>query len=416
MKNMIFSGQLCRYDLQSDRYLDSCGKAGDLSALPEGCYYSMVLWVRNRGDMPFRYREAYVRVDGGEAWHWRAGVIGANKTAVYHIYPVNMRKCMQPGPHTAVWYFDQVAIHREEFYFFEEMPWEKVFPFPTRQEIDAYKNPRRLRSPYLGCWLHIPPQECYTEYKIDFRAGHLPSGTYCCLGAWKMDHESLKQRYRSVRTESGGVHGYAGFQRTSDGRYASIMSFWDVFCMDHDGTEHLLRAKLLYPQNPIGGPEFTGEGTGARCIALYEWEAGHWYRMHLRSYISPETGTTFVEQWVVDLHTGERSLLCCYDTQIPDSCFRGPTAIFLENFMPETAGEVRSMEACYAMYRSADNGCWEGISGAYMYYQDSPPYCEGSYRFGAAGKRMWMITSGVGGDWFHNGKGIKNMTYSLNTD
>lgn len=414
MRNLVFSGELGVYDLQSHKRLASWGKVGNLSALPGGSYLSMVLRIQNKGVWPFKFREVFVRVDGGEAWHWKGGTIGAGESAVYHIYPVNMQKCMKPGGHTAVWYFDQTAVYQEEFFFFEEMAWETVFPFPSRREIDGYRNPRNLRSPYLGCWLHIPPQERYMEYQIDFRAGHLPKGTYCCLGAWKMDHRKLKQRYRSVREE--GVHAYAGFQRLPDGSCVSIMSFWDVCCTGFWGKERVLRAKLLYPQNPIDGPEFTGEGTGARCIAPFDWEAGHWYRMHLRSVVSLKTGTTLVEQWVVDLHTGERKLLCCYDTLLPDSCFCGSPAIFLENFSPETAGEVRSMEAYNAMYRSADDGCWKGFSSAYMYYQDSVPRCQGSYRFGASGKHLWMITSGVGGDWFHNGKGVKNMTYALDAD
>lgn len=414
MNELFFNGQLVVCDLQNHKCLDSCGKVGNLSTLPSGSYFSMALRIQNQGAMPFRYREAFVRVDGGEPWRWASGSIGAGGSAVLQIYPVNMQKIMKPGVHTAVWYFDGGAVHQEEFFFFEEMPWEEVFPFPSRRQIDGYQNTRRFRAPYLGCWLHIPPQERYTEYQINFRAGHLPTGTYCCLGAWKMDHRSLKQSYRSVREE--GVHAYAGFQRLPDGRCVSIMSFWDVYCTDFSGKEHLLRAKLLYPRDPIDGPEFTGEGTGARCIAPFDWEQRHWYRMCLRSFVSPETGTTLVEQWVVDLQTGERKLLCCYDTLIPDSCFCGSTAIFLENFSPKTAGEVRSMEAYRAMYRRADDGCWRGISSAYMYYQDGLPRCQGSYRFGASGKHLWMITSGVGGDWFNNGKGVKNMTYFLDVD
>ena len=238
--------------------------------------------------------------------------------------------------------------------------WEALFPIPSPGEIRAYRNPQKRRSPYLCGYLQVPRNVRYTEYQVDFRAGHLPRGTYCCLGCWAMDLSGLRRHYRSVPDMYTSA--YAGFQRIDDGRTVSIMSFWDISCTDRSGRQITLRPKILYPDTQIGGGEFWGEGTGARCTAPYEWEAGHWYRMHLRCVNPPDVGTTYVEQWVRDLETGEKRLLCCYDTLIPNSAFLGNAAIFLENYLWETAGQVRSMEVRNPMYRREDTGKWHRIT------------------------------------------------------
>ncbi|MBR2889330.1 MAG: DUF3472 domain-containing protein [Oscillospiraceae bacterium] len=293
--------------------------------------------------------------------------------------------------------------------------WEALFPIPSPGEIRAYRNPQKRRSPYLCGYLQVPRNVRYTEYQVDFRAGHLPRGTYCCLGCWAMDLSGLRRHYRSVPDMYTSA--YAGFQRIDDGRTVSIMSFWDISCTDRSGRQITLRPKILYPDTQIGGGEFWGEGTGARCTAPYEWEAGHWYRMHLRCVNPPDVGTTYVEQWVRDLETGEKRLLCCYDTLIPNSAFLGNAAIFLENYLWETAGQVRSMEVRNPMYRREDTGKWHRITQVLLDPQDGPdhgldPYI-GSYDFGIQEDRIWMITCGAGGDWLHNGRGRKRNQYTI---
>ena len=412
MNNLEFIGKLALYRAPHF-FLGYRNAFGDLSQLKEGEFYSFILHIQNTGPQPFAWTEACVRVDGGPAWGWAAGTIPAGFESVFPVYAQNMRTCMTPGPHTAVWYFDGQEVHRQRFFFTRETPWNRLFPLPTEQQIAQYPNRRNLRSPYLAAWLLIPREIRFTEYQVDFRAGHLPRGTYCCLGQWSMDLSGLRRRYASVRTEYSHVHGYAGLQRLSDGSTAAIMSFWDIFCGDGTGKERLLRPRILWPRDPIHGDSFSGEGTGARCLTHFPWMAGRWYRMHLRSFVSRESGTTLVEQWVQDLETGKEQIISCYDTGIPDSAFVGNVAVFLENFLPETAGSVRSMEICNAMYRREDSGRWQPVTQVYASSEGGLPHYEGSYNFGVEENRLWMITSGLGGDWFGSGKGRQAAYLSL---
>lgn len=407
MKDLEFSAQVGVFRLADHRLVRLCGREGNLAQLRSGEYFSFVLRIRNNGRKDYVWKTACVQVDGGDAWHWAGASVKAGSEGMCHIFPQNMKKCAVPGDHTAVWHLDGRAVHQERFSFFRE----DVFPMPTRQEIAQYRNPRSLRSPYIAGWLHIPPEIRFTEYQIDFRAGHLPEGTYCCLGSWSMDLSGLRKRFPAVRSDS--IHGYAGFQKLPGGQTASILSFWDIFCTDRTGREQTLSAEPLYPRTAMGGTRFWGEGTGTRCLLPFQWEAGRWYRMGLRCFPSPETGTTLVEQWVCDPDTGDKRLLCCCDTGLPDSAFVGNVAVFLENFTPATAGEVRSMELRGAMYRREDTKGWCGVPSVYLHSQAGLPHYEGSYHFGVRENRIQMITSGVGGDWFHNGKGRQGATFPL---
>lgn len=414
MTQVTFRGQLDIFRISDKRHLGDCGKKGDLSLLGADEYFSFSIYVQNNGKNPFAWSEACVRVDNGATWIWSGGQIQPSQRVRLRIGYENMKICMTPGEHTAVWYFDGQAVHRESFVITKQMEWDTVFPIPSRKEIESYRNPHQRRSPYLVGWFSISPETRYTEYMVDFRAAHLPRGTYCCLGCWTMDYSGLKKQYQQVRTENSASNAYAGFQKLADGRMVSIMSFWDVFCRDEQGKEVTLRAKRLYPETVIDGGRFWGEGTGARSTAPFAWEADHWYRMHLKCVASQ--GTTLVEQWVSDLETGENKLLCRYDVGVAASAFTGNIAIFLENFLPETAGEVRSMEVCNARYLRADTRRWHRLQRVYLYCEGGSPAYEGSYNFGATDNRVWMITSGVGGDWFHNGKGKKPMSITLSED
>ena len=286
------------------------------------------------------------------------------------------------------------------------------FRIPTSEEIQRYQRGNTYRSPYLTAYFDIPKETRYTEYVIDFKVDHLPKGTYCSLGNWTMDHSALEKKFKQVRKDTDWIHAYAGFQRIATGRTTSIMSFWDVFCTDAGGRETTIEAKILYPKSVIDGGRFWGEGTGARCSAYFDWGPTHWYRMHLKCVA--KQGTTYVEQWVQDYETGERTLLSVYDTCIADSAFQGPMAAFLENFLPETAGEVRSMEMCNVRYLDEKTGMWRPVKQVCLYAAGGMPAYQGSYDFDVSRNgHIRMITSGVGGDWFNNGKGKKGTWYTL---
>jgi len=101
---------------------------------------------------------------------------------------------------------------------------------------------------------------------------------------------------------------------------------------------------------------------------------------------------------VTDLETHQYTLLSAYDTLLPDSAFKGPIAIFLENYLTQYAGEIRTMEVRNAMYLEENSGQWKRITGGTM-YPNGGAYVTtyaGSYDYGAAEGRLWIMTTGVG--------------------
>ena len=288
-----------------------------------------------------------------------------------------------------------MSLHNQSIVFNNKMNWQSVYNLPTRDQIAA--SSKRCRSPYIAGWFEIPEDVRYTEYAVDFRAEHLPKGTYCCLGNWTMDYSSLNSRYTSISAEKG-ISGYAGFQNIDDGTKVSIMSFWDVYCRKPGGGTDLIRAKRVYPHVTQFSETFTGEGEGVHCTQVYEWKANHWYRMHLRCVTNPQTHNTMVEQWVCDLENDEYTLLCIYDIGVRNSAFKGGMAIFLENYLTEYAGEVRTLEVENPIYREESSGQWKKIKAITFYPNSSalPMDYRGGYRYGVSQNRVWMITDGVG--------------------
>ncbi|MBQ2661416.1 MAG: DUF3472 domain-containing protein [Clostridia bacterium] len=375
-------------------------------------YFSFSLRVQNSKYREFSWERGCVVVDNGAPWCWGKGQIKASGCACFHIAYRNMKTCMVPGTYTVAWYFDGQLKHRERFVITQERSWESVFHIPDEKEIMQYRNVRNLRSPYIMGWYLLSAEIRYTEYMVDFKTDHIPKGTYCSLGAWAMDYSGLKKNYRFVQSENNATHAYAGFQRIDDGRMVSIMSVWDIYCQDVSGNKKTISAKRLYPQNVINGGKFWGEGDGERSIAPFAWEAKHyWYRMHLKSI--PAQDKTLLEQWVCDIETGNYTLLCRYELAVPNAVFKGNIAVFLGNYLTETAGEVRSMEVRNAKYLHADTKRCQTIKQVQLSSMDGLPHYEGSYNFGVTGNCVWMITSGIGGDWFHNGKGKKATNFTL---
>lgn len=279
------------------------------------------------------------------------------------------------------------------------MNWITSFPTPSRQEIDTYQKHNTRRSPYLCAQLDIPNETRYREYTVEFRAMHLPLGTYCCLGCWAMDYGDAKP----CRDPGEWADAYAGFQRIIGGRTTSIMSVWDRWLQIAPKCKRHISATRLYPPEVIDGGRFWGEGTGARSSAPFFWEADHWYRMHLK--IVPSAGTSLLEQRVWDLETGAYTLLCRYDLGVANVSFLGSMAVFLENYLPKYAGELRSLQVRNARYLPVGQDRWRTVTKAWTGSCGGLPEYEGSYDFGSSQEGLWMITSGVGGDWYANGKG-----------
>ena len=268
--------------------------------------------------------------------------------------------------------------------------WNVIMTLPTLDEIRAYNSISQSRSPYIDGWMDTEGQS-FSAYSVEFKADFLPNATYCCPANFDLDYSSLKAQYADVRTDYPGVAGYAGLQKSSDGRTNSILSLWDVYCTDASGDQTVVHAKLIYPSGETGWT-FDGEGSGVHYLPEYTWEAGRWYRMLLRCGVSSTTGNTTIEQWVTDLETEEDPLLCIYELGAPNVLFKGNVAVFLENFDPAYSGDVRTMECRnfrildqYGQFKSLTSGIFEQ---SYEY--------PGRYQYGSDGETIYMITTGAG--------------------
>lgn len=275
--------------------------------------------------------------------------------------------------------------------FIPSRDWGSIMDFPSEQEITEFNKTSASRSPYLCGWLSLGEETKFTEYSVDFRADYIPYGTYLSCANMRMDLSSLEQEYDEVYMDSW-LSFYAGLQmREPEKGSASIMSFWDVYCKDKAGEISTVRAKLVYPENRAENA-FGHEGNGVNYINDFAWERGHWYRMLLRCGKSEENGHTLVEQLVCDLETGKWTKICCYDTGLSDSCFVGDAAVFLENYLTEYAGDIRTAEYKNFRIRLKDTGQWIPMKQITM--SDSFDY-SGSFCFGADDEQFWMITTGL---------------------
>ena len=268
--------------------------------------------------------------------------------------------------------------------------WSALMKLPSKEEIAAFNKTSKNRSPYIGGWMDTSRVGKFCEIAVDFKADYLPSGTYCCLAQFSMDFPALQAKYKKVGIDAVS-HGYAGFQRLADpNRYISIMSFWDLFCYDASGRQTTITPWLIYPENERES-RFDGEGTGAKYLRDYPWEAEHWYRLLIQRGHNGATGNAAVEYWVMDLESKVWTKLCEYDIGTTDFAFTGNVAVFLENFEPSSAGDIRTLEFCNFRVRNLE-GNWVPIESGY--FEESYHY-PGSYQYGSDGKCFWIITSGV---------------------
>lgn len=396
LPEIAFSGGVDVYSVSGETFIRTGekGKVGCLNELSSDEYYTFALQVQYNGAGEFAWNEAYVVVDGGEKWYWNPGSLPSGSSTSFHIYNSNMSK-LSLGSHEVSWYFDGQLVYADTFMLTRGLDWNQITNMPSDTEVAAYTNPLDLRSPYIPAWLDIPNGVRYTEYMVDFKADYLPRGTYCSLGNWCMDYSALEAKYQKVETD--GISAYAGFQNIHDGSKIAIMSFWDVYCTDYSGNVTTIRAEVEYPENPDKAGQFGGEGKGAQCMEAYEWEENHWYRMHIKCYDGTD-GTTLVEMYACDLETGVNTLICRYDTLIPDSAFIGPIAVFLENYLTDYAGDVRTLEICNAKYLEEATGQWHEITTGTVSPNGSAGISSyaGSYDYGTTDGIFWMMTTGVG--------------------
>ena len=269
--------------------------------------------------------------------------------------------------------------------------WSALMKLPSKEEIAAYNKTSNNRSPYISVWMDTSRVGKFCEIAVDFKADYLPSGTYCSLANFYMDYPSLNAKYQKVTLASNGISGYAGFQRLADSnRYISILSFWDLFCYDASGRQTTISPWLIYPKNEKE-TRFGNEGTGTHYLRDYPWEAEHWYRFIIHRWKNEATGNASVEYWVVDLETKAWTKLCEFDIGTTDFAFTGNVGVFLENFEPSSAGDIRTLEFCNFRVCNLE-GNWVPIESAYFEENYHHP---GSYQYGSDGKCFWIITSGI---------------------
>ncbi len=399
------------FDKQNETYIRDTN-ISDVAQLSQNEYFSFTFDVKNNRTTPVKINSIYATINGGPRLSWGGFTLNGAAGTMCHIYYVNMQSCQKSGNYTVSLYINDKVVATSTFIIVNSSYadisgyWNSVFPVPTAQQISAYKNPRNLRSPYIAGWMMLDNTVRYSEYSIDFKSDHAPLGTYCCLGQWYLDTSNLKNSYTNVPDSAVA---YGGLQNTTvaGANKRSIFSFWDIDVNDKSGKPVKLRPKIVYPTSS-NADEFTGEGTGARYTSHFEWEESHWYRMLIQCSTDEKTGNTLVTQWFCDLETMVWTKICTYDTLMKGTYFKSSVAVFLENYLTEHAGAVRSMETRNARIFNIDTGSWQSLDDMYMVPNNTGDIVyEGSYAYGARADRFWMITSGVGGDWEHNGMGQK---------
>ena len=283
-----------------------------------------------------------------------------------------------------------VAVEVEKRSLLNRSKWEARMHLPTNKQMNSYIATDR--SPYIVCWPQFAGTKKYTEFAVDFKADSQPRGTYVNTGNWWMDISSLKKSYTSVDTDEGEPGAmYAGFQVLENGRKVAIMSVWKLFLVDKNGKKSVLKAKRTYPEKPLVGGDFGGEGTGIKTMVDYDWEAGKTYRSLIQCSTTA-AGNCEVTFKVCDLETGKWTKLISYDLGYKDTCITS-LGCFLENFIRDQAAEVRTAEWSNFRAKSREDGSWVTAKSAKMERQFE--MWPGSYSFGSNSSCFWAITSGV---------------------
>ena len=359
-------------------------------------YVTVCPIVKNTSGAAVTLRNVYIRIDGGEELRWAKDItLEPGKSVRLHVYHSN-EKYLTPGLHMAALYAGDALLASGRFSIGRD--WPEIFKFPSEEQAAA--RPADRRSPYLSTWLSVDSDVRYDAYCVDFKSDHIPYGTYSAVFNGYMDYSSLKEQYVSV-DNNGHISLYGGLQQGSEGKESnSILSFWDIYCTDSAGNTTVIRPKQVYSLNRTDGASFTGEGDGAHTLLPYNWQAGRWYRMLLRCGTSETTGNTTVEQWFQDLTTGDWTHMCTYDIGVKNSCFKGSMAFFSENFLPQYAGGVRSLEFTNVRIHTSEG--WRDVTstGSIKSRVDKTGVLAdiyGSWEAGADDSTFYMISSGVSG-------------------
>ena len=176
------------------------------------------------------------------------------------------------------------------------------------------------------------------------------------------------------------------------------MTEWSTFCKSYDGTVTVFTPEVIYPEGQGKGNTNDNEGSFTHCIVPYDWHAGRDYRVLLQQTRSETTGNVVYTTYVCDLLTNTWTLMVSIDTGVPDVFIRSIGG-FLENFLTEYAGDVRTMELFNMRARSADTYQWVSANSVRFLFNGSVSQLNytGSAAYGTDGSSIWAITSGVNG-------------------
>ena len=233
----------------------------------------------------------------------------------------------------------------------------------------------------------------YDALTIEFYTDGKPEGTYWSLNNWGMDYGTHMKEHGYVSWDSIGA--YSGLQETINGPTA-IMSMWLTTFTDLAGNKTVVRADCVYPENK--STHFDNEGSGTSLVVPFQWEARHWIRMLMRSWVDENSRETYVGMWFQDLTAGEAPVLAAvYNTHILDSCMRG-AGQFLENFDPGTYDAVRNMKLRSIYVRGASDGAWYSLNKYSTCVWTDLGHNKGNYEFSAYGDTLEATTCGLGGN------------------
>lgn len=293
----------------------------------------------------------------------------------------------------------------------DSFTWSRYMSLPSRYEQQSFRS--YDVAPYIVCWFEQTPGEKYIEYAVDFRAEHLPNGTYLAVANWTMNSDQLSRQYRSFEGDYGDtVGGYCGFQVLEDGTRGAILTIWDIFCTDAYGNTTVIRAEQVYPENQKGAErdEKGLEGSFLHTFVPYEWEEDHNYRALLQITDNWNTGNAHLKFWVFDLSTGVWTLLAEFALGYGEA-YMTDFAAFLENYLPQFAGEVRSMLLSNCRVHPI-GGDWKAVRSAYILQNFDHP---GSYNYGSEGGQFFAITCGLPGRCPNPQPGNYSVGFALGT-
>ncbi len=293
--------------------------------------------------------------------------------------------------HYPVDYVDSISFDSKSDF----RDWQDVMLLPSFSDIQKHNNSSRERSPYVAAWLDSHTEGNFTQFSVDFKADYVPAATYCSPVNFNIDYSPLLEKYDAI--ENGrGVSGYGGLQRQTDGtKFNSILSIWDVYCKKKSGGKDTIRATLIKPDG-AEAITYNHEGNGVSFRPEYSWKPMKWYRMLIQLGVSEATGNTTLEQWIGDLAEKKWRQLCVFDLGAPNLKFKGQIAVFLENFNPNTSGDIRTIEFKNVRIYSVEKQKWVSVYAGYFYMSEGNEVkTSGSYQFGAEDDTFWMITTGV---------------------